>query len=151
MTTARRTILALGLVVLDGAIGCASTGERTRAGWANITSSPREQEAAASQPKSPSGRPEVIVPGATKKQVMDALTLRLASSGWNVTQINDYQAIYDTDAKGAVGFLSGVVYGQATKPLYRLTAQFLETQTGVRLIGNLELVTNPGTPSPIYS
>lgn len=131
-----------GVLAVVLAMGCASGGGRgmMAGGTSGQSVAPR------SDGRTASGKPEVVVQGATKKEVMDALTVRMVSAGWNVAQTNEYQAIYEIDAKGAAGFLSGVMYGSATQPIHRVTAQFLDTPVGVRVIAGTELVSNPGTP-----
>jgi hypothetical protein len=94
-----------------------------------------------------SARPTVFVEGAKKAEVRDALSHRMALAGWSVTEVNEYQVTYETAANGAVGFMTRVAYGsRGTDPVWRLVGQFIETESGVRLVANLEVVANPGTP-----
>ena len=120
--------------------GCAATGTETGAPPASQRSLAASYEA-----KTVPERPEVTIMGATRKRVADALTSHLVSNGWNVAQTNEYQAVYEQDAKGGAAFASGMFYGSATQPVYRLTVQFVEISGSVKVTATQELVSNPGT------
>lgn len=123
-------------------LGCAAGAAPSMSTW---RSAPERPPAISPAPTS-SGKAEVMIPGTGKKRVIEALTSKMASGGWNVAQANDYQIVYERDAKGAAGFLSDLFYGGATQPIYRITAQFLEIPEAVKVIAGMELVSNPGTP-----
>jgi hypothetical protein len=134
-----RELLILAMITASaGLLGCAAAGQTSQ--------QPASAASAVPATHTASGKPETFIPGASKKQAVDALSNRLIDSGWNVVDVNDYQAIFETQAKGAAGFTAKIMYGSSgPEPVWRMTAKFLELSDGIRVISNLELVSNPRT------
>lgn len=94
--------------------------------------------------QTPSQRPEVTIPGVTKKEVIDVLVSEMVASGAQVRQTNDYTAVFskrDTSLGGAL------VYGSKydSFPETRLTFNFVDTSGGIRVFCNAAMITNPGS------
>lgn len=94
-----------------------------------------------------SDRPQVFLVKATRKDGFGALANVMAANGWRVVVSNDYQLTFETDAKGAVGFMTEMMYGVGRQnPVYRLTANGIENSDGTMLTGAMALVGQPGSP-----
>lgn len=100
---------------------------------------------AAVQPlHTPSGRPEVTISGATKKEVLDLVVSEMLASGAQVKQVNEYGAVFgkrDDSLTGALLF--GSRYDST--PEMRITFNVAETSGSVRVFCNVAMVTNPGS------
>lgn len=125
------TVLAMGLV------GCASQSTSGRV---------QPQALSGSSQIEPKGPPTVTIENTTPKQAMNVLSNRLMSQGWNVAQTNDYQAVYETEVKGAAKFAANVMYGSSgPAPIYRIVARFVDLDGSVRITTSSNMVTKPNT------
>lgn len=90
----------------------------------------------------PSGRPEVLIPGASKRAVMDALVAATVGDGWSLRSTTEYQVIVSRKMNGLVDWL---LYGSSydPQPELRETFTIVETAGGVRIIGAVGIVRNP--------
>jgi hypothetical protein len=96
--------------------------------------------------QTPSGRPEVTIIGATKKEISDVLVSTMLSAGVQMKQITEYTlvfAIRDTSLTGAIFF--GSKYD--TSPEMRITFSMIEECKfkSTRVFCTAVMVTNPGS------
>lgn len=93
----------------------------------------------------PTGRPEVTVRSASRKEVVDMLTSSMINAGYSVRNITDYTAEYSKRLSDSVG--AQVLFGSRYDSVPEARAHFdvLENQQGVRVVGTLRLITNPGS------
>lgn len=94
--------------------------------------------------KTPSGRAEVTIPNATKKQVMDELTNEMINKGYAVKSMSDYNVVY---AMTDTSFKARMFFGTATStPERRIAYNLIENSDGVRIVlNNYQIISNPGT------
>jgi len=91
-------------------------------------------------------RPEVTISRATKKQIFDLLIAEMVASGAQVKRGNEYSAVFVRRGDSLTGAqLSGSRYDSEAE--MRISFYAAETFDGVRLVCNLAMVTNPGSPS----
>lgn len=92
----------------------------------------------------PSGRPEITIPGVARKQVVDVLVADLLSHGLQVRKVDEYSAVF---AKRDDSFGAAVVYGSRynATPEARITFNFVEVGGAVRVFCSAAMVTNPGS------
>lgn len=91
-----------------------------------------------------SGRPEVMVTGVTKKQVMDLLVEAGLSNGLQVRNANEYGV---TLTKKSTDLATAIIYGSRydSTPEFRVHFNMVESQGGMRVFARGEVVTNPGS------
>ena len=102
--------------------------------------------APARQPLStPSGRPEVTIQGASKKQVADAIVAGALEHGTQVKSVSDYGVVLARRADGNLA--AALLYGSRydSTPELRLHLNMVDVTSGVRVFGRAEMVTNPGS------
>lgn len=92
----------------------------------------------------PSGKPEILISGVTRKQVADAIVSDRLSSGFQVKSVNDYTLVVVKDIND---FAAQVVYGTKFNrvPETRITHSFAETGSGIRVYIRSEIVSNPNS------
>lgn len=95
----------------------------------------------------PSGRPEVVIPGVSKRAVMDALVAVTANDGWWFRSASEYQVVVSQPTTGIGAVLLGVLIGSASdqNPEWRAFFSVVETGAGVRVIGYVLFVRSPGS------
>ncbi len=91
----------------------------------------------------PSGNPETLIEGATKHAVMNAIVGSTASAGWSLQTSSEYQVVVTQPMTGIVGALMGSEANPVA--VWRETLTLVEQGDGVRVIGAVAMVTNPGT------
>lgn len=95
----------------------------------------------------------MLIPGATRQAVSEAIASRLSANAWTVTKTTDYSLELEQPAKGAAGFFGSIlsVNKFVTEPVYRLTFSISESGGSVRVTAAQALVQNPhtGTESPV--
>lgn len=111
---------------------------------------------AAKQPaiQTPSGRPEVFVPGVSSKDVSNRLVQRLLPQGFHVVRMDDYQAVFGRrDERVLVQMLAGSAMNQYPEDRFLFT--FAPEAGGTRVFVREEIVSNPGSafenPTPLDS
>lgn len=92
----------------------------------------------------PSGRPEVTITGATKKQILDVLVENLVGQGMELRRLDDYTAVF---GKRDSSFGSAVLFGSRydSTPEMRVTFTLVDVAGAVRVYCNAAMVTNPGS------
>lgn len=92
----------------------------------------------------PSGRPEVEIPGVTKKQVIDVIIAREMEKGWDLKSQTDALLIF---SKKVNNFGAMLMYGSQydSTPEGRIKFTLLDTASGVRVFLKTEMITNPGS------
>ena len=91
-------------------------------------------------------RPEVTISRATKKQIFDLLIAEMVASGAQVKQVKEYSAVFVSHGDSFTGAqLSGSRYNSVSE--MRISFYAAETFKGIRLVCNVAMVTNPGSPS----
>ena len=128
--------LSMVLVVIALATGCASGGKP----FSSFNKSPLDA----------AKKPEVLVAGVSRQQIIDALTTRMVSDGWQLTSTQDAKAVYHVSGRRAVGFLTDVPSEVEERSSYRLTCAFTNVQGGIRVVGALEIATDSDRESPTY-
>jgi hypothetical protein len=93
----------------------------------------------------PSGRPEVIISGATKKQVADAIVAGALAKGSQIKSVTEYAVVLTQRVQGNLG--ASLVYGSRydSTPEVRVTLNMVDVTGGVRVYARGEMVTNPGS------
>jgi hypothetical protein len=93
----------------------------------------------------PSGNPEVSLPGVTKKQALDQIVARAVSRGMQVRSINDYSLTLGK--RVGENFAAVLLYGSRydSEPELRMTFTTIEGPGGVLIYARAEMVTNPGS------
>lgn len=92
----------------------------------------------------PTGRPEVTIPNADLEEIKNLLTQNAIDWGYHVREVTDYRAVYEKRGEGTgEAILFGSTYDPF--PLYRLQYDLLPQGEAVRIVGNLAVVTNPGS------
>jgi len=129
--------IAMMLVATAMAAGCASTGKSE---FSTFQQSPLDTKRV----------PEVVVAGASRQQITDALTLRMRSSGWELQSTTDAKAVFHVAGANAIGFLTNVSTEIEMNSAYRLTCQFTNVQGGIRVVGVLEIATDVSEATPAY-
>jgi hypothetical protein len=91
-----------------------------------------------------SGRPEVAIQAAQKKQVIDHLVSNLATHGFQIRSATEYSVTATKSIDSAVmrALYSSRMNGN---PEWRHIYTVVDVPGGVRLLGRVEAVTNPGT------
>ena len=94
--------------------------------------------------QTPSGRPEITISGATKKQVLDLLVAEMLASGAQIKQVNEYGAVF---GKRDDSFAGALLFGSRydSTPEMRITFNVVETPGATRVFCNAAMVTNPGS------
>jgi len=62
------------------------------------------------------GHPQVLIPGATRDAVADAIANRLSANGWTVTKATDYGLELEQPAKSAAGFFRSILSVKESSP-----------------------------------
>lgn len=91
----------------------------------------------------PSGKPEILIAGKTRKQVADAIVNRALTKGWTIKSTDQYNIVVrkQLDGFGALFFGSG----WNPYPDGRITYTLIESEPGIRVVAHPEVVTNPGS------
>jgi len=92
----------------------------------------------------PSGRPEVFIPGATPEQVKPVIINRGLSKGWQLIQDTSYQVSFTHPVKN---FAAIALYGSQFNgtPSARTHFTITAVEGGTQIFYNGEMVTNPGS------
>ena len=90
----------------------------------------------------PSGKPEIIIQGVSKKQVVDLLVNNKLAEGFQIKAVTSYALVIQRDIDD---FNAQVIYGSDydRTPAARVTYNFVDTQEGVRVFSKSEIITNP--------
>lgn len=93
----------------------------------------------------PSGNPEIVINGTTKKQIADLLVSSKLGEGFQVKTVNDYSLVV---AKSIDDFAAKMAYGSKYNrtPEARVTYNFVDFGGGVKIFVRSEMVTNPNSP-----
>jgi hypothetical protein len=93
----------------------------------------------------PTEKPEVTIPGVTKKQALDALTELMIANGYITKTIIDDNAVYYKRTHGLYAApLSERAYQE--KPEVRLSYYIKETDKGVRIVATFTMILYPESP-----
>lgn len=93
--------------------------------------------------QTPSGKPEVTIHGAAKKETIDALANEMLTNGYNIREINDYAAVF-TKRYTSSSYKDGN-WTRIPKER-RVTFNAVDTPQGVRVVATMEVFTHPGKP-----
>ena len=93
----------------------------------------------------PSGRPEVFIEEATKKDAIDSSVGLFIANGWQIEKTTDYivQVIQVSNSM-TTDFLWGSDY-DFHQTWYRMIFTFVQESDGVRVLGVQQVVANRGT------
>lgn len=92
----------------------------------------------------PSGRPEVLITGATKKEIVDTLVGEVLATGMQLKRMDEYSAVF---GKRDESFGAALLFGSRydSTPEMRVTFNFVDVPGGVRVYCTGAMVTNPGS------
>lgn len=91
-----------------------------------------------------SGRPEVDIPGVSKKQAVDAIITREMEKGWDLKTQTDSMLVFGKRINNlGAALLFGSQYDRT--PEGRLRFTLVETESGVKIYVKIEMITNPGS------
>jgi hypothetical protein len=93
----------------------------------------------------PSGRPEIVIPGATAKSIIDTVAGMKLGEGFRVLTVNDYTLVIAKDIDDSTARL---IYGSNYNrtPEARITYNFVGIGNGTKVFIRSEMVTNPRSP-----
>jgi hypothetical protein len=93
----------------------------------------------------PSGNPEIIIPNATRKAVIDKIVAEKLEKGMQVKSVNDYGVVVGKKIED--NLMASIAFGSRydSTPEARITYNVVEVPGGVRVFSRLEVVTNPGS------
>lgn len=91
----------------------------------------------------PSGRPEVVVPGTPIERVKDALIAGMVDSGYSIRETSDYKLVFAREGNLAMNLFFGSRYDPTTE--WQVAYDVFETSEGVRVLASMYAVTNPGS------
>lgn len=92
----------------------------------------------------PSGNPEVVIQGVTRKQVVDKIVDAMSARGLTLRTVSDHQVVAGGRAEDfAARFFHGSRYDGV--PEYRVTFTMVEQAPGVKVYSRAAIVTNPGS------
>lgn len=95
-----------------------------------------------------SGRPEVVVWNVPKKIVVDELSNRMVSKGFNIKEANDYSITYSkVNDSISASLLFGSQYDSFPEAQIKNDIINVQTgeQSGVRIVASVYAVINPGS------
>jgi hypothetical protein len=93
----------------------------------------------------PSRRPEVTIPAASKKPIMDRIVSVMVGAGLQIKRVDEYTAVF---GKVDESFAAGVLYGSRydPHPEVRITYTLVESGPGmVTVYATAVIVRNPGS------
>lgn len=91
-----------------------------------------------------SGRPEVTITGVDKKQIINTIANDFVNAGCQIRSMNDFSIVVGRESQNlAANLLLGSKYDPTVEE--RTSFQLLDTQGGVRVLGNISFITNPGS------
>jgi hypothetical protein len=90
----------------------------------------------------PSGRPEVVVPGTPVEQVKDALIAGMMDSGYSIREVSDHKLVFGREGHFDKNLFFGSTYDPTTE--LQVSYDVFETYEGVRVMAAMHAVTNPG-------
>lgn len=132
------------LMVLVLSAGCASSGTPASRGWG--ISEPNRKASTpvrSTTTSTPSGKPEVLIPGSSKKSVTDALVNQMIAQGYSIGKIDDYKAQFEKPGGFWLDLLAGSRFNSTA--VWRISYSLVETEGGVRVLADMGAVTNPGS------
>lgn len=93
----------------------------------------------------PSGRPEVTIRNATKKQVIDTIVSHKLHRGATITAVTDYEVIASEVVSTNLG--ATLLFGSRYDPNPRAQIRYnvVEVPSGIRVFSTAEMITNPGS------
>ena len=93
----------------------------------------------------PSGNPEIVVPNATRKAVIDRIVASKLEKGMQIKSVSDYGVV--VGKKMDNNLMASLVYGSRydSTPEGRITYSVVEVPEGIRVFSRTEIVTNPGS------
>lgn len=96
------------------------------------------------QHQTASGKPEILVAGATPETVKPAVVNRMVSAGYRITKDTPYELAFDRPVENvAAAVLLGSKYDST--PNARVSYTIAGTGTGTRVVADLAVITNPGS------
>lgn len=91
--------------------------------------------------QTPSGKPEVTVYGSDKKTVVDAIANEMLTLGYTIASVDDYVAMF-TKRRSRRKYRDGKWIDSVIER--RVTLNIVETGGAVRVVANLEIISDPG-------
>jgi membrane-associated protease RseP (regulator of RpoE activity) len=92
----------------------------------------------------PSGKPEVIISNATKKEIINAIINYMLNLKYQIHSQSDHLIVFSQRIKS---FAAGLIYGSRYDPTpeSRISFTLVENNSNIRVIGTAEIITNPGS------
>jgi membrane-associated protease RseP (regulator of RpoE activity) len=92
----------------------------------------------------PSGRPEAVMAKAPLKEVQSVLTNVAMNAGFSTKSVTDFTAVYEKPSDNvAATMLFGSRYDST--PVWRMSFNFAPIGEDLRVVGMMQIVTNPGS------
>ena len=93
----------------------------------------------------PSGNPEVLIPGVTRKQVADRIVDQMTGKGLTIRSVSEYKIV--AGKKADQDFAARLLFGSRydSVPEYRMNFTLIDQSGTVKVYGRVEIVTNPGS------
>ena len=96
------------------------------------------------RPQTASGRPEVTIANTTPEKIKPVLVSEMANAGYRITKDTPYELSFDKPVQNlAMAALLGSRYD--AQPNARVTYTFAQIGNDTRVIGDVAVITNPGS------
>ena len=96
------------------------------------------------RPQTASGRPEVTITNATPEKIKPVLVSEMANAGYRISKDTPYELAFDKPVQNlAMAALLGSRYD--SQPNARITYTFAQIGKDTRVIGDVAVITNPGS------
>jgi membrane-associated protease RseP (regulator of RpoE activity) len=96
------------------------------------------------RPQTASGRPEVTIANTTPEKIKPVLVSEMANAGYRITKDTPYELAFDKPVQNlAMAVLLGSRYD--AQPNARVTYTFAQIGNDTRVIGDVAVITNPGS------
>lgn len=92
-----------------------------------------------------SGKPEILIPGTSKKQVIDKIVSDKLEKGMQIKSVTDYGVVATMKVEGSP--MASFVYGSRydSTPEVRITYSVVDSGYFVKVFSRVEMITNPGS------
>lgn len=96
------------------------------------------------RPQTASGRPEVTIANTTPEKIKPVLVSEMANAGYRISKDTPYELAFDKPVQNlAMAALLGSEYD--SQPNARITYTFAQIGKDTRVIGDVAVITNPGS------
>ena len=138
---------------LTSVAGCASTngpgagpsdtGPSAHPSQQQALSSIERKQAAVARKRPVLKRPEIAIPGTTKKVVLDALVGQMTRRDYTIRRIDEYRAQFEHPGGFWLDVLAGSRFNRDAP--WRISYTIFDAVEGVHVVADVGVVTNPGS------